>query len=100
MKELEFAEHSCDYEDSDGDKHTQTVEAVVLDKDNAYDGVDANGRPAPREFSVVGRSEKVKGAPGMVVVKTAKPDEYDIHTADVWKDMGFSPVKKSAASGK
>lgn len=100
VKHLEWEDHSAEYEDGDGDKHTHTVSAVVLDKDNYKTGNDGNGQAIPREFSVVGRSERVKATPGMVVVKTDKPDEYDIHSSDTWKDMGYSPVSKRGSSAK
>ena len=100
MKELEFEDYSAKFEDADGDEHTQTVSAAVLTKDNYHVGNDSNGRPIPREFQVVGRSEKVRATPDMVVVKTDKPDEYDVHSVDTWKEMGFATGKaKTSASG-
>jgi hypothetical protein len=78
MRDVEFKDYSAKTVDDDGDEHTQTESAHVVTKDTA----DILG-------TVLTHSGPHNVRPGDVLVKTDRPDFYNLQSSKNWDDAGY-----------
>ena len=84
LRDVEFKDYSTKVTDEDGDEHTSTVSAHVATKETAEILDTVLSHTGPRTVKQ-----------GDVLVKTERPDFYDIHSSKVWDELGYSEGNKA-----
>jgi hypothetical protein len=87
MKELEFNDYDGVTTDDDGDEHTTTVRAAVIDEDLVYVKDPNTGNNVRREVMTPTGPRQV--SKGDVFVETERAGVYDYLTADAWASTGY-----------
>lgn len=85
-----FADYQAETEDDDGDKHTSTVRAHVIEDD------DWKGYQVP---TIAGTATLRKGD---AVIETDRPGVYDVLPKDAWESTGYAdkPTASKRASAR
>jgi hypothetical protein len=79
LRDVEFKDYSAKTVDDDGDEHTHTASVHVATKDTA----EILGTVLTHSGPHVVRQ-------GDVLVKTERPDFYDVHSSKVWDEIGYA----------
>lgn len=80
MANLEFADYTATYEDSDGEKQSSTVQAARV-----------TAKEKGQEVNTVAGARVLNT--GDVVVQTDNPNVFDVCTSGQWKSTGYERTK-------